>query len=314
MVTQRISNLIDPVETPEEKLDRSIAFISYVFPLLALVVLVLTFYAARTLLGEEDAILPLMLYIVFPNFILIPLELDQVLMPLIFMAGICATLKTMRARSFLWAVITGVILYVSIFISFSLLPLLGFSLLWLGIDYLQRRKDMTFRDLLRLVLGVGVGMLVLFVLLRVFLDYDPYLRYTRALAVHREVKEYAVEGSQIFEALRVNNAEFFTWIGIPALLLLLSRVVKMGALFVRRQAGRVDGMLLAFLLTYAALNLVGQTRSEVGRLWMFLLAPISIFLAIEVKELFRKKTAGFYLIVVLQLVTTYLLFKFQNFA
>ena len=82
---------------------------------------------------------------------------------------------------------------------------------------------------------------------------------------------------------------------------------------IKKKTNSLDCLVAAFLATYAALNVLGQTKEEVGRLWVFMVPIISLFALVELKTLFTRKDTGIYLVISFQLITTMFTFKFQDF-
>ena len=312
-VTQKLSNLVNPRATNEGRFIRLTTFAAYLFPVTSFLVLIALFHFSKLLTNKKAAILPGILYIVCPSVILIPLFLDQVLYPLLFMLVLYLLLLTMMQQSVKWAFIVGGSIYVAIYFAFSLLPLLPLSILWIGIDYLLNRQNKSLGKAIKLILGLLSGVLVMFLLFRVFLNYDIILRYVNAMAQHRRAKEFEPGLQQIVNAIRLNNAEFAAFTGFPVIILFLSSFIKSSFSFVKRKANRLDGLLAAFLITYAILNLFGQTSGEVQRLWLFMLPLVTLFAAQELKTLFKRRETGIYLVITLQLITALLIFRFQDF-
>jgi len=319
ILAQKASNLVNPAADFDSCVLESTAFAAYVFPLLSVLALIPLFALSRSLLGSEAAFLPCILYIFCPNVLLMHLETDQFLFPLLFMVGLYLVNLALARRSIKWALGAGGYFYLAAFFSFSLLPLLPLALLWVGLDYVLNRQQRRLNESLKVLAGLGMGLAILFLFFRFFLNYDVFLRYTNALIYHREIKEFGSGLRQILNALLLNNIEFAVWSGLPLVLLFLSQVIK-GVVSLFKSLNKQDqlaqdgtkALLFAFLATYVALNFFGQTKGEVGRLWIFLLPPIALYAAAEAKSLFRDKTTGVILVVILQLVTAMLTFKFQD--
>ncbi len=60
----------------------------------------------------------------------------------------------------------------------------------------------------------------------------------------------------------------------------------------RNQVTRFNIFTIAFFLTYLVINLLGQTKGEVGRMWMFLLPVISVIAGKEVQMLLKDPVRG----------------------
>ena len=168
-------------------------------------------------------------------------------------------------------------------------------------------------SVVRLLLGLAAGLLLTYLAFRFLLNYDFFLRYAGAFARHRAHKEYQSDLEGILIALLINNFEFAFSIGVPLALLALGRAARAAAVFIQNKAARLDGLLAACVITYLFLNLFGQTRSEVGRLWLFLLPLAALFAAPEARALFERQKASIYLVIGLQLATTILTFLFQDY-
>jgi hypothetical protein len=71
--------------------------------------------------------------------------------------------------------------------------------------------------------------------------------------------------------------------------------------------------MVAFLASFLALNLLGQTHGEVGRLWLFLLPLVAIAAVIPLQRWYGKHSAIPALVLTLQLITALLTFLYQDF-
>jgi hypothetical protein len=312
-VAERISNFINPSGTVLGRYANLSWFLVILFPLLASLAVVPLYYLSRSILDEDEAGLPGVFFILLPNFLLTALYLDQGFYPLVFVCGLLLVASLLKRPSFWRAFLCGVFIYVAMYFSFSLLPLIPFALAWTGLDYWRRRRELKLTGLLMTWLGIAAGLLATLLVMRVTLNYDILLRYQNAMGQHRIHKDFADGIQQIRDAIVLNNAEMADWIGFPVALLFLTRLVKSAVAFFRDHANRLDVVTIAFFATYAALNIFGQTRSEVARLWLFLCPLFALFSSHESRQLFRKhKNAGVWLVIALQLVTTLLLFQFQN--
>ena len=72
--------------------------------------------------------------------------------------------------------------------------------------------------------------------------------------------------------------------------------------------------MLAFLFTFIALNLFAPIRGEAARLWLFFTPMVVLFAGREVKRLFDEEKGMVFGLVTLQLITIYLIYKFQDLA
>ncbi|MCJ7707880.1 MAG: hypothetical protein MUO38_09715 [Anaerolineales bacterium] len=81
----------------------------------------------------------------------------------------------------------------------------------------------------------------------------------------------------------------------------------------RRRSEDLDVLALGFVATYVGLNVFGQTRGEVGRLWLFMVPVLVLLACDEVENLFGRRPMATYLLLGSELITTFLLYKFHDF-
>jgi hypothetical protein len=328
-LVEKISNALHPEPTADARFLRLTELIAHGFPLLAGLALIPLYTLARRLSGKEDALLPALLYITAPSFLLVPVFLDQALYPLLFTACLALALAAMDRRSPGLAFALGVGLYACLYFSFSLLPLVPLVLAWVVVDawlnpqpQLQRAQKPHGRFpwkrtalLLAALLG---GMLVIAFLLRVGLNFDILLRYRNAFAEHRTTHVFNSFWERAANAMVLNNAEFTSFAGFALITLLLVRSVRAIVNILRSLVTRIncstrlDGLLLVFLVAYFGTNLFGQTVGEVQRLFLFFLPLCALFAADEARRLFRARASGYALLVGAQLTTAMLIFMLQD--
>ncbi len=328
ILAQKLSNLVAPQNTFDGRFLRLTNFLTVVFPPLSFLVLILIYRLSRSLTTQtERAYLPALLYIVCPNVILIPLFLDQALYPLMFMLGVTAAVWLTRKPSFILAALTGLGIYVAMFISFSMLTLLPFAAILIGMDWLLNRKDL--KQTVMVLAGLAIGMLVGYLAFKLLLNYDFFIRYQNMTVIRREINYYiryniaadpGVVASgyrpslgKFLSALVLNHIEYAAWVGVPVFLLFVVQAGKTLWRFVQRRITWKETLLGAYLVFYLLLNLFGELDAEVARLWLFLVPMTCIFAGLELGELFQQRKKGVYLILVLQLVTMILTYQFQDF-
>jgi hypothetical protein len=322
ILADKTANLFRPEVDPENRYERSTRFAAYAFPLVAALTGVVLFLLAGALLPAADRSLPAILYALCANFILFPLYLDQVLYPLLAAAIILLVIWAAREVNLWLSLAAGALFYLALFTTFSLLPLAPLVLLWIGVEAAYRRGDLSLRqrtiDGLKVIACIALGMMLMWLLFWWSLEYDPLARYSHAMVQHRAIKQFEPGWAQLWQAAVLNNVEFAVWVGFPIILLIVARVLKAATAFIRLLPTRLDWLTLTFGGMYAALNMVGSTKGEVGRLWIFLLPLAALLAGAEVRSLIlqgrlrRRILSGMLLLLSLQLVTTYILFKFQD--
>ena len=329
VVLEKIINAIQPNQTGEGRFLTFTRWITFIFPVVSFFVLWMLYFFVRTLIPREDAMLPSILYVFVPNVILFPLFLDQVLYPLLFLTGFILLYQVVKRRSVLLAVLAGLYIYGSIFFTFSLLTLIPLFFVLLVLDYWLNRKEHKISRSFWLVIGIGVGITMLFVLFRIFLNYDFFQRYDTAMRVVRnfdfvlrtgqkstvDLATITVQPSlkQILRAAILNNIELAAAVGFPIFLLFIWRGIRTVIALARRRASNLDFALGAMCLTYIALNLYGQVQGEVSRLWIFWVPMIVTFAGVELATQFKRRVLVVNFVVLLQLITILMIFQFQDF-
>ena len=143
LIVQKLSNVIDPVNTYNARLLRLMDFAARVFPLLSFLVIIVIYFLSRQIFSVEKNLLvysPAILFVFLPNIILMPLTLYQVLYPLLFALAVLLTINTFLRKSPWLALLTGIFYYVALYFSFALLPMIPFGIILTGIYYLFNRK------------------------------------------------------------------------------------------------------------------------------------------------------------------------------
>ena len=329
ILVENLVNLIRPEQNTEGRFLVLSRFIAYVFPLVSFLVLGAIYLFVRPLVRDKSAIIPSILYIFIPNIILIPLFLDQVIYPLLFMLGILLMGWVLKKKSFFLAVIAGVGFYVAIFFSFSMAPLLPFFVILIALEFMLNRQERNWLQPVRLFVGLGLGILVMFISFRVVLNYDIFERYATVNRVVRnfdfilrtggklteELATTAISPSprQVFRAALLNNLDFAAAVGFPIFLLFLWRAGRTLLALIHRRGSDLEVYLGALFLTYLALNLYGQIQGEAARIWVFWVPVVVIFAGIELASSFQRRNLALYLVITLQLVTMLMTFQFQDF-
>ena len=295
-----------------ERFENLTRFMVFLYPLIAMSVLPLLLRFARRFLPEENAISPLILYVCFPGVILFTLQLDQVIFPFLFVAGILLGIRVSENRSWLLSFFMGTFLYLVVFVSFSLLPLLFFlgAYFFLSTLFSDQRGSLKWLEMLKKGGLWLVGSLFVHVIMSTFFNIDLLERYPKAIEAHKIAKHF-VSKPGIEPAALVNNSEFAIWVGFPMLLLVLAQFLATFRSFRKRTVKPFDLIVLSFGLTLILLNAFGNTRAEVARLWLFTLPVLSLFMSNQIKLLPFSQRVNHVFVVGTQLVTTFLIFIYQ---
>ena len=325
ILLEKISFAFNPSTLGQERFYRLTRLIAWTFPFISMLVIYPLSSLGKRFLGEKNAIIPVLFYLCLPNVILIQLFMDQTLYPLLFVLVIWFIARAVDKNALAYSILAGLFLYLSTFISFSLLPaiLFAFVLLgmhglfaWSGYSISIANSNLTFQSLwryVRLGLGLMLGFGVLYLLFQGLLNYNLLDRYAHAMVIHRSLKNYDTGLGGVFPSILLNNSDYGDWTGTSILLLAFLAIFSSMTRIIKKSLTDFDWLSLSFLIVFVAINIVGQTGGETGRLWIFL-SPLFVLLAAErAPKIFKKREFGVYLIIILQLITVVLTLKFQDF-
>jgi hypothetical protein len=315
MATERVAHWIYPVDGAAARAEWLRTFASCLWPALSALVLVPLFYFGRMFLDEDRATLACVLYIFVPSVNLITLHTDQVFFPTLAMGCLLLATLACRRASAVLAVVAGAFLYLALFCSFGLLnvvPLLAATCFAVAYGPESRRID--FRALLRTGLGILAGVILLDILFRLSLNYDILVRYQEAMAYHAGWKGGDWNAVTLVYYAFLNPLEYAVWLGVPMAILVVAHMLRSLKRVVRRDFA-VSACLSAMLLVVLVLLLlVGQTKGEVARLWLFLVPVVCLAVADEILLRFGQGRGWVLsLLLVLQAVTVYLTKVRQDF-
>jgi hypothetical protein len=315
MFTERVANAISPGHDANERYAHLITFASYVYPALTYLVLLPLFYFARFFMKDEFALKACIIYLFLPNVILTTLHLDQALYPTLVMLCLFLISHAYHRISLIWGVLCGVAIYLALYMSFSLLPII-LTVPVLVIIFLLRdnSKEKKARNTYIPLIGVLSGLIIMFLGFKLLLNYDPFIRYQNALAYHQNWQKWEPGISNILLYGIINYIEYACWIGIPVAIVFVSNVWHS---FRNLTAGRSKTLCLTSLciaLVFILIAVFGRTKGESARLWIFMAAPICVFVSQELYFLFRKKSewvlSG---LLIIQLITTLIIKRYQDF-
>jgi hypothetical protein len=267
-------------------------FATLFFPLLSCSVLVPLAWLGGQLLGEKHALWPALLYLLVPSIALVPLHLDQVLYPLLACGLWSLTVAAIRARgraAVSLAAAVGAVAWLSLFVSFSLLPAIPLALAFaVAALRMEHRKGLR---ALTGPLGAAAGaFLSLSLVVWTAFGYDPLERFRRAMDNHSRWKGW--QESFRLPATCTNLAEFGYWLGVPLVLLFAFGILTA---LRRPAASDVDGswqvpVSIGTCVVLVATAVFGRTLSEVNRIWIFFLPAVVTVAAQALRRIAGSRT------------------------
>lgn len=239
-----------------------------------------------------------------PGMLLMLLAPDQMLFPLLAASTVFLWVAALAKQSPAIGVLAGALMGISTFVSFSLLPILGFAGIFWVLVTVSEGEGAERRRQLSVGVAAVLGLAGIVVVQAVALHYDPIGRWLSAMALHREIKGHEFTLGSLLQYGVLNTLEFAVWAGLPLIVLTVGGTWRALLSAVRGKGSLGDMFSVALLGMYLMLNVVGQTRGEVGRLWLFLVPLMAVTAAKEATKLFRWPALGAMLVLALQLTSS----------
>ncbi len=299
-----VSGLIFPTNNYQEKYDAINHTIMLLFPLISLLTAIIIEKLTSQFTQIEHSLKPTLLLFLTPNFMLMVGTIDQAIIPLLFSAGILLGIRALKNQSWWKSVFFGCYVYLILFFSFSLLPMLLMFALWAVLELLRGWETIRIHNHLKFALGFAIGFLLLSVIFLILFNYSPLVRYRNAMFIHEIQRVLPNDIKAYLKMYLLNNIEFATWIGLPLALTLVFSVFSSVINFVYGKWNTLDSLVVAFAGTYFFVNHFGNTLSEVGRLWLFFVPFISVF-AIGFINFYLNKSKYILMMAILQLITIF---------
>jgi hypothetical protein len=286
---------------------------AYFLPLFATLLLIPLYFIQKQITSQPTPFISALVYISAPSVILMTLLIDQFLFPLLFTVFLLLLAMMITRQSLLSAFLAGCLAYLLVFVSFSLLPIFGLTVIWLFVDYWINRPNRKLSRILLLLVVFFGGVLLAALLTWWLTGYNPIVRYQLAFERHREIKQFAFSAQWILQYTFLNHVDFMLWTGFGLLFLFYVSSARAFALFFQGKASTYDGFRIAFFLTFLVLNLIGQTKSEVGRLWVFLLPGFALVVFPESLKLLKNPLHSLQLFFITQMWSVFLVFYYIHF-
>jgi hypothetical protein len=316
MLTEKISNAFWPVSDPEIRLNNLYTFASIAWPVLSYLALIPLFFLARELFASSEwALVTCLLYIVVPSVDLITLHTDQVLFPLMVLVPVLMSVVALRKDKILFAVLAGITLYLAAYFSFGLavIGLLVPVFLFVAIpENTLRPWPLIIRHAFAMLLGAALTHL----LISFTLNYDIIFRYNRAIEHHLAWKDWENTLGTYLRAGITDAVEFSVWVGLPLILLFVVAVgVSVHQILIRKPTFfSYYSLVLAGI--FVVLLVIGKTKAETARLWLFLVPFLCLSVASFIRQqnwTSRHTNLFIVLILFLEMGTTYFTLHYQDF-
>ncbi|MBN1461135.1 MAG: glycosyltransferase family 39 protein [Armatimonadetes bacterium] len=226
---------------------------------------------ARRLADPAAAVCATCLAAAMPGLLLLGASPDLILFGLA-VTTLCLGYRAWQRHSLVLAALAGLSFALGLFLSTGFALVAGWALLWAIFG--AWRSDDRPRAIQRLVLpvlGALAGLVAWYVALYLVFGYRPIQVALEGLAVHRGITTVETARTYWKWAL-MNPVECAIFAGLP----LMSAAVLSARGTAKQDHPRLRGFLLSWLVLFAALNLSGAVRGEVGRIWLFAYWPLAL--------------------------------------
>lgn len=307
VLSQKVTEVISPSESYQKRVLKLSLFVSLVWPLLAFMVVWPLYYVARRIYDHETAVMSGILFLFIPSVMLVILHLDQVLYPILFVMTILFAVKAGRESNHALAVINGIFIYLSLYVSFSLIVAWPVTLALLA---MYSQTKFRWRGMALSVIGTLVMHGLFYLLFR----YDAIERYTDAMMYHQAWKLWQPGISESMKYGLLNLTEYFCWMGLPLATLFVVSLAKPARNLAARRFNEIQWFSIIAVMALAGMAFLGQTKGEVARLWIFMTPLVCMVAAAEIKRRFPLRYDKMILFTIaLQFVTIMLMKHIQDF-
>jgi hypothetical protein len=310
MATERLANAKASAEPEAKRFDRLTTFASYLWPLITYLAIFPLFWIGRMFTNEQVAIRTCALYLFVPSVTLVTLHTDQVFFPLFGLLVFLVGIHAIRRQSWAYGVLLGVVFYIALFFTFGLLLFVPLITL-IGLLYGWQQKILK-RILVLLVMAL-IGVVAAHFLFRLILNYDIVTRYQSAITHHVAWKGWKT--GTAYTIMVVNLIEFATWLGMPVALSCLAGLLSSATEMKSERRSWSDFLAVSLAVAVLCMDVLGRTRGEIARLWLFVVPFMCLIAVSHVYRLFKPAKANlvFVMIVFLETATTYLTKVRQDF-
>jgi hypothetical protein len=306
MAFQKLSNCFHPLQSEPERYSRFITFAAWLFPFICYLVLIPLYFFSRLFFNKKISLSSCIFFVFVPNVNLFTLNLDQVLFPTLFMICLFFGFYSRKYKSLIHAAIAGIIIYLTLYITFSLLPLIPLILFLFLIDYHGSDRKPILGSL-KIMLIMIISFLLMDLIFRLLLNYDILIRFEKAMFYHENWNWKPSLKRTAYSAV-LNYIEFVFWIGIPLAVLYLSNILSSIKEILKKEIISENLFSITVILIIILLGIFGKSMGETGRLWIFLVPLICMFASYEINKKYENKSdLAIKMFLALQFITIFIL-------
>ena len=185
-----------------------------------------------------------------------------------------------RSRgSWVWGLGAGLVAWLCLFVSFSLLP--AIALIPVIAFTAMATRELRAPQLATGALGMFAGFALPALWTRTYAGYDMVLRYERAMAHDAQWKHWNPALDRVLHFTALDLLEFAYWLGPALAVAALVDIVRQAAgLRWTRTSLQRAALPVALLASLVAMAVLGKTEGEVVRLWLFMV-PLALIVSVR---------------------------------
>ncbi|MFH1905531.1 MAG: hypothetical protein ABIK53_08440 [bacterium] len=282
-------------------------FLSLSLPFLKCAVIIPMYYLGKLIYGKKTALVAVCFYAVIPALNLFTPGMDQTytLVSVLSFYLFCLSIK----KNNIWfTLLSGLVLSIGIMLSFCFLVILGliicYGLIWFWIN--KTHLNYILKSFLVLFVAFTALPLLFYLLydfniIKFFVSINVFSENARLDIIRGEVARRTY-----WKWLLYNPVDFFLFVGIPI------SVLSFRSIYSIIKSGKIEAsniLSVAFFSILFLLLFSGINRSEVARLWMFLMPFPALIAASQIKT---KTSSAFLILLSLQILQTIVFKLFIN--
>lgn len=267
-----------------------------IVPILGAFAMVPLYVLVRNLHSTVTARISVLIYCLVPSIIFFTTELDQ-LYSLFFILIILFYYLGVKRKSMVYFLLAGLFLFAGMFFSFLFLVIPVVLLLLATLIYLKKESECGYffkiKNFVKYNLLFAVGFLVPMIIYQSIYGYNLYDVYKATMIYHGDF----LDSKNYLVWVFMNLFDFFLFLGIPLAVIYLFGLAKEISNFLSTRYINVSFWLFTFIILI--LDLMGKNRSEVSRIWIFLIPLAVVSIANYISESKNKNVMLFVTIVLM---------------
>lgn len=276
---------------PHQKLGAVISII--VIPFISSLIILPIYFLGKYVYDLRIGLRAALLYIFVPSVTLF-LPINDVFISIFPIFSLLIFIKGLNKENKFYIFISGIIFFIGIFFSISMLPLAIVFLVLFILSFLNKRALISSNSL-QLGASFLLGLALFPFLLFIFFEFNFIELVKVLMSGLPESRSYSIW-------LFYNLYDFFTFAGIPLLIIFAYMTKNLLTNISKNKLGKTDHLFLSFFVMLFLLDLSGAVRGEVGRIWLPFIPVFVLTVSNYATRVIKISQRGFLIILLLQAV------------